>query len=559
MRRRVAGSILTLVWLNLSDARLNKRELQIPTRWDDCMGMTGAECEEYILSTLGGDLDNHPIPDLKVKFSPQRTPNELSDSYWMFGVPTNIFGEVDCDLHRGKSVFPFDWKGNDGNSYTIPDVECAGLDALACCDAVEQMMIDEGLPLTNSDGKCFSCWVNQQPLKPYLSDATGYEVVYVEHMWDSDTQTCVETTLSKEQVVQNDRSIFSSLKEIQASIKHILEDPNALVSCGYIKSVRRDVLLYGRAYPRAVSLISGLLCGQCEGADTEKITLTLEQHEALQIVNLQFDNFISSDQNCIIIYTDHTGEKVLKVPQIGGSRNDALADDPDPSVCSNLTQPDGMGGCMCPAIQDISGNQAYWMGDSDGKGYCECPRALIEFDDKCFCQGGYKVWDPVSFTCVCPHGTNDDGSCVCPGPFSGLDWNNVGWIKDTAGDSCKIDVDCTQSGYDYYGTFEGGCDLCKYGSYDDGNGNCITLCDEENYYFYYEDSSSCLCPPNMCDLNGKCQCKFNFQRFYPDIGDCACPVGDDDCRVSSEPPNEIEIGLYGYGYGYCWDGVRPVP
>jgi len=162
----------------------------------------------------------------------------------MFGVPTNVFGEVDCDLHGGKSVFPFDWKGNDGNSYNIPDVECAGLDALACCDAVELMMIDEGIPMTNSDGKCFSCWVNQQPLKPYLSDATQYDVVYIEHIWDSDTQTCVETTLSKEQVVQNDRSIFSSLKEIQASIKAILEDSNALVSCGYIKSVRRDVLLY---------------------------------------------------------------------------------------------------------------------------------------------------------------------------------------------------------------------------------------------------------------------------------------------------------------------------
>ena len=87
-----------------------------------------------------------------------------------------------------------------------------------------------------------------------------------------------------------------------------------------------------------MSLISGLLCGQCEGADTEKITLTLEQHEALQIVNLQFDNFISSDQNCIIIYTDHMGEKVLKVPQIGGSRNDASTDDQDgDQVCASPT------------------------------------------------------------------------------------------------------------------------------------------------------------------------------------------------------------------------------
>jgi len=29
-----------------------------------------------------------------------------------------------------------------------------------------------------------------------------------------------------------------------------------------------------------MSLISGLLCGQCEGVDTEQITLMLEQHEA---------------------------------------------------------------------------------------------------------------------------------------------------------------------------------------------------------------------------------------------------------------------------------------
>ena len=39
-------------------------EPEAPSIWDACLteGMTGAECEAHILSTVGEDLANHPRP-----------------------------------------------------------------------------------------------------------------------------------------------------------------------------------------------------------------------------------------------------------------------------------------------------------------------------------------------------------------------------------------------------------------------------------------------------------------------------------------------------------------
>lgn len=475
-----------LLLIQKVEARLHGRNLRAPNRWEECLGMSGEECRQYILDSLGGDLDNHPIPGLILKIHAQRSPELLKQSYWMFGVRTNIFGEVDCDLHGGRSVFPFVWQGSDGNSYSIPPVECAGKNALECCDAVEEMMVTKGIPLKSSDGKCFSCWVSQQPLKPVYNADVQY-VDYEEYSWDSGSQTCIKSTYSTEQVIKNDQATVSVLIGIRAAIKAIMEDPDGFVACGDIIKVRRDVLFYGRGFPRAMTKVSGLLCGQCESGDpAEQITLTIEQHEDLARIRWELANALEADVNYIIIYTDPTGQKVVKVPQIGGSLNDALYPEPggvvDPdgdevSGCEAPTQPNGIGGCMCPAIEEISGNQIYWIGgairDTAGTGYCECPPHLIEYNNHCFCPGGYKIWDPVLLTCVCPHGTMQDGSCVCPGPFSGLDWNNVGWIKDHAGDSCRIDSECIQSNYDYYSTFEEGCNKCKFGYKDDGQGNCI--------------------------------------------------------------------------------------
>jgi len=526
--------IAALALLHGADAGFRGLQSTVPTRWEDCLGMTGEECKAHILSTVGGDLSNHPIPNLEIKINTQRPPEVLAASYWMFGVPTNMFGEMDCDLNEGKSIFPFVWQASDGTSYAIPDVECNGLDALACCDAVEKMMIDEGIPLTNSDGNCFSCWVHQEPLKPALDPATGL-VVYKEHAWDAAANKCVESSYTQSEVQANDAQVTSKLIGVRAKIKDILLDEDGLVNCGDIKSARSDVLLHGRSFPKAMAHISGLLCGQCEGADSEQITLTIDQHEALQFVQRELTNPVKSDENCIVIYTDHKAEKVLKVPQVGGSRNDKLPSEPivEPdggsgvvdTVCEAPLMDDGQGGCMCQAVTDIADNQVYWMGgglvDTSISG-CSCPSELLEYNSRCFCPGGYKIWDTSLSKCVCPHGTEADGSCICPGPNSGMDWNNVGWI-DNGASSCRVDYDCILSGYDYYSTFEGGCDRCRWGYQDDGYGNCVKPCDRSMGLVFDPVKDKCVCMyADHVFFNGECQCEALGATIPPGETQCMC-------------------------------------
>ena len=471
------GILFLSFWLiPVSEARLHtqKRELinDAPTRWDDCVGMTGAECEDHILSSLGGNLKNHPIPDLEIKQHPRRPPEVFAKTYWNFGVPTNMFGETSCDSNGGSSVFPWEWPASNGKNYTIPEVPCAGQGALECCDAVIKMMMDQEIPLTDINGYCFSCWVHQQPLRPE-KDQGSKELYYVDHSYVG--KNCMEIKYTLKEVQANDAYTESSLIEVRQSLYKMLTNPDPQLNCGDVNSLHRSILLHGRALPRAISAASGLFCGQCTSGDNEeKITLTHEQRKTLHFIRNELEVTIRSDRNCIIIYTDHTGDKVLTVPQIGGSLNidpitamDMFTTPMDSQECLNPLQPDGQGGCMCPAVEHVAKNKLFWIPSglkmTAGFGYCECPHTMIEYNELCFCPDGFKIWDPILLTCVCPHGTNEEGSCICPGPFSGLDWNNVGWITNSEGDSCKIDSDCIQSQYNYYSSFEEGCSLCPPG------------------------------------------------------------------------------------------------
>jgi len=95
----------------------HRRILTAPTRWDACVekNMTAAECEEYILSGVGADLSNHQIPNLEIRQIHQRS-SEVLSAYSVYGIRTYIFGETDCNLNGGASVFPWEWEASNGNN-----------------------------------------------------------------------------------------------------------------------------------------------------------------------------------------------------------------------------------------------------------------------------------------------------------------------------------------------------------------------------------------------------------------------------------------------------------
>jgi len=224
-------------------------EPEAPSIWDACLteGMTGAECEAHILSTVGGDLANHPMPDLKIKYHNQRSPEEYSDTYYMYGVPTNLKGEVDCNLNEGHIIYPWEWIGSDGSSYEIPQVPCAGLDAIACCTAVEKMMKDQGIPLTDLSGNCFSCWVHQEPLIPRLDSDSG-DVVYVDYSYSNISKTCHEVIYTRQEVQEEDLKTQQQVSEIVSWIDGYFDcySDMDIYTCRDFLPLQKDMLLHAR-------------------------------------------------------------------------------------------------------------------------------------------------------------------------------------------------------------------------------------------------------------------------------------------------------------------------
>jgi len=104
------------------------------------------------------------------------------------------------------------------------------------------IMKDEKIPLKVYDGKCFSCWVHQQPLKPVLN--TNDELVYVEHSWDINTQACLQKTYTSAKVIEIDHKTPSIIqRDVKDLNKTILDTPDGQVDCANLIQIRRDIFL----------------------------------------------------------------------------------------------------------------------------------------------------------------------------------------------------------------------------------------------------------------------------------------------------------------------------
>jgi hypothetical protein len=410
-------------------------------------GMTSEECVQYIKEVLGENLDGHEIPNLQIKISPPRTPKSISETYWMIGIPTNIYGEVDCDIHNGDIVYPWDWEIAEGNFVTIPPVSCIGLNANACCDKVLKEVSEAGIPLVDKNGNCLSCWVHQEPLEPVISAGTN-SLAYLEHA-SPDGVTCAVSELDPPTVQSVDDGVETQVVKVREGIDKILnQNP---VNCGDFIQLHRDLLLYGRAFPAAMSKISGLLCGICDNP-SDIYVLTPEMMWTLNWIKVKLTGEINSDENCIIIYTDHQ-DLVMEPPKIGGSRGilDWDRDDPDcenpPTSVDNpamapvmppnpaggscplpkVEVPAGSGNCICPmpyTDDSFGGCNACANRSADLSNGCmpnpsPCPDNMVESVDGCVCASGFidvnGVCEPnESNDCISPKIADASGTCVCP-------------------------------------------------------------------------------------------------------------------------------------------------
>jgi hypothetical protein len=200
--------------------------------------MNAEQCIAYIKDTIGEDLDCHEIPELKIVVNTPHTADVISATYWMFGIPVNIYGEVDCDIDGGIITYPWDWVAGGGTAYIIPPVPCIGLDTDECCTTVLDTVSAAGIPLVDDNGNCFSCWVHQEPLEPIISEGTG-ELAYIEHA-QGVIGTCEAVELTPIQVVDADTAAEDAIATSVTAIEAILDAGS--VTCSHFIDLQLELL-----------------------------------------------------------------------------------------------------------------------------------------------------------------------------------------------------------------------------------------------------------------------------------------------------------------------------
>ena len=306
--------------------------------WMQCVEqhMNAAQCRALIETELGGhSLPNHVIPHLTLQVRAKRTPRIYKKSYWFVGIPTDLNGNVACDVNNGIVRYPWKWDipYNDCTvRVPLPEVNCLGMTASQCCASFKAAMVKAKIPLVDVHGKCLACHVHQQPLEPRvdsnnnnnnnnLDDDNNYSlehVYYVDNQWNPISRTCEPVNLSTRQVQASDLQLMIDLKYQAAALDVILQRGKA--SCSELLTLRDRLQTLARTQSYEMRFIGNMLCGVCDDTGIGAVN-PIQGRLRGTLMGLR-DRFrsarIQSDTNTIVIYTDENS-KVIEPPKIGGS------------------------------------------------------------------------------------------------------------------------------------------------------------------------------------------------------------------------------------------------
>jgi hypothetical protein len=368
------------------------RHLQLATAecFKQCVvqQMTAASCERYIYQILGSDLSEHVVSNLEIVISAPRPPSVMANSYFLVGIPTNVQGQMKCDMFRGEVNYRKIWSTAQGD-FAIPPVNCVGLSADACCDKFHATLATNNIPDTDVQGNCLTCWTHQEPLEPVIT-GTG-ELVYNHPHALSEGGECVVGEITRDTVQAIDAGVENALENYNTEITGILGRGRA--SCAELGGLQRNLQVWARSKSRSMAKIANLLCGICDSReDVTTFTLTAYTIFTLEYIQKFIVGEVNSDVSQIVIYTDHQGF-VMDPPTLGGNREELGVDHDDPECEDPLPEEEPMffsDGTEIPTDTGIC--DALAMSEQGGLGEpCnQCRKCLTEkceWEDDSFCKG----------------------------------------------------------------------------------------------------------------------------------------------------------------------------
>jgi hypothetical protein len=224
--------------------------------------LSGEDCKTFIQGVLVHDLSGHemPLEGIKIHSPRTSTPDGSVAASNLLGISTNMDGEVLCSVDEGVQRFgKFLWVTADGE-FNIPDVPCAGLDAVQCCANIKDVMVSDGIPLVDVNGRCLSCSVHQELLEPTIGDEGVAGVVYKKHYFDG--EVCTFSEMTQAHVDTQDAEQESILQVIGNRL--ITKKAMTGATCDEMQALQSELMFQARSLPGAMTHIADLLCGYCE-------------------------------------------------------------------------------------------------------------------------------------------------------------------------------------------------------------------------------------------------------------------------------------------------------
>jgi len=248
------------------------------------------------------------LADVETPFIKQLAQHQ--QKYWMVRIPSNINGEVDCNIKGGVVGNPFVWETEEGD-FDLPQVECAGLGTSMCCTKFLDAVRNEGIPLTDRDGACLSCFVSLDPLTEVIwfggDDDLDGTIKYHDHEWNIDTKTCQEVKMTRQDLDIKDKTLQIMWENRNTLLEEFIESSET--RCKSLKSLHEDFLFLGRGFPNAMPIISTLLCGICEDEQDGENTIEISDKLVLDLRRIQ--KYMSGAprfaEASIIMFSDNEG------------------------------------------------------------------------------------------------------------------------------------------------------------------------------------------------------------------------------------------------------------
>jgi hypothetical protein len=315
--------------------------------------MTPDECAAYIESVIG-EAGGHEVGPVTVKIQVPRTPVVFGSSYWMVEVPVNVNGQFTCDRNMGETFYPFLWTAP-GGDLAVANMLCQGLSAGECCMMIRTYGQAE-LGGKDTNGNCFACFAYQEPLVPVVNTISGL-TEYRDYVYND--PNCEQMQLTESEVASADADTQMTIDAALTSLSVFADAPSCVVFAALLEGLYNAATVITPLSPA----IGELACSYCYGPnDLDVMALGPADPLIAYLMTLLSTPAPSSAENCVIIYTNDSGD-IVDIPKLGGSR----ADDPYDDDCEE------------EAISNDCPNGYFWAGEE-----CE-PCAMGAFEEGGFC------------------------------------------------------------------------------------------------------------------------------------------------------------------------------